>query len=243
MTSSAVPGKGKQEGLSPGVLVLRNIPHGFYEEQMLRYFSQFGEVLKLRMSRSRKTGKSRGYAYVEFAVDEVAKIAAETMDNYLMFEHLLKCQYIPPEKVHPKMFSEWNNRQVNTVSRHKAMVNGLHTCENERKLVKKRLQAIRRTEKRLKQLGIAFRCILVNKPLQMEPKNMLVIDSSDDEIKFKTPPNAKKTRAKKTTQTLEVVTIKPRVCKLTTKTCVKSKKSLMLPKLSILRAATKRSSL
>lgn len=36
--------------------------------------------------RSRNTGKSRGFGFVEFAYPEVAKIAAETMDNYLMFK-------------------------------------------------------------------------------------------------------------------------------------------------------------
>ena len=30
---------------------------------------------------------------MEFACDEVAKIAAETMHNYMMFGRLLKCEY------------------------------------------------------------------------------------------------------------------------------------------------------
>lgn len=38
-----------------------------------------------------QTGKSRGYAFVEFEFEEVAKIAAEAMNNYLMFERLIKC--------------------------------------------------------------------------------------------------------------------------------------------------------
>lgn len=37
-------------------------------------------------------GSSEGYAYVEFAHIEVAKIAAETMNNYLMYEECLKCK-------------------------------------------------------------------------------------------------------------------------------------------------------
>lgn len=39
-----------------------------------------------------QTGKCRGYGFVEFACDEVAKIAAQTMNNYLMFNKLLKCK-------------------------------------------------------------------------------------------------------------------------------------------------------
>lgn len=38
-----------------------------------------------------QTGGSKGYAFVEFACDEVAKIVAETMNNYMMFGRLLKC--------------------------------------------------------------------------------------------------------------------------------------------------------
>lgn len=40
-----------------------------------------------------QTGGSKGYAFVEFECDEVAKIVAETMNNYLMGERLIKCEY------------------------------------------------------------------------------------------------------------------------------------------------------
>ena len=39
-----------------------------------------------------QTARSKGYAFVEFACDEVAKIVAETMHNYMMFGRLLKCE-------------------------------------------------------------------------------------------------------------------------------------------------------
>ncbi|XP_057381851.1 MKI67 FHA domain-interacting nucleolar phosphoprotein-like [Daphnia carinata] len=87
-----------------GVVYLGHLPHGFYEEELRGFFSQFGKVARVKVSRSSKTGKSKGYAFVEFAFNDVAKIVAETMNNYLMFERLVKAQYIPPEKVHSKMF-------------------------------------------------------------------------------------------------------------------------------------------
>lgn len=40
-----------------------------------------------------QTGRSKGYGFVEFDCDEVAKIVAETMDNYLMGERLIKCEH------------------------------------------------------------------------------------------------------------------------------------------------------
>lgn len=51
-----------------------------------------------------QTGKSKGYAFIEFDCDEVAKIVAETMNNYLMGERLIKCKYLLDKSEH--YFSE-----------------------------------------------------------------------------------------------------------------------------------------
>ncbi|XP_012340976.1 LOW QUALITY PROTEIN: MKI67 FHA domain-interacting nucleolar phosphoprotein-like [Apis florea] len=93
-----------QKKHSRGIVYLGHIPHGFYEEQMTDYFKQFGNVTRVRVVRSKNTGRSRGYGYVEFMYPEVAKIAAETMNNYLMCGRLLKATYIPPEKQHSGFF-------------------------------------------------------------------------------------------------------------------------------------------
>jgi nucleolar protein 15 len=71
---------------------------------MKKYFAQFGRVLNLRLSRNKKTGASKHYAFVEFASAEVADIVARTMNNYLMFGHILKCSLIPKEQVHADLF-------------------------------------------------------------------------------------------------------------------------------------------
>lgn len=81
-----------------GVVFIKHLPHGFFEEQLKKYFEQFGNVTRVRLARSKRTGTSKGYAFVEFEYPEVAEVAAETMDNYLMFKKLVKASYIPPEK-------------------------------------------------------------------------------------------------------------------------------------------------
>ncbi|KAF9424996.1 MKI67 FHA domain-interacting nucleolar phosphoprotein [Podila epigama] len=93
-----------------GVVYLGRIPHGFYEEQMQAYFAQFGKVLRLRLSRNKKTGKSKHYAFIEFASQEVADIVAETMNNYLLFGHILKCKALQPSQIHPAMFVGANKK-------------------------------------------------------------------------------------------------------------------------------------
>ncbi|KAJ5319496.1 Nucleotide-binding alpha-beta plait [Penicillium brevicompactum] len=86
------------------------IPHGFYEHQMKAYFSQFGDITRLRLSRNRHTGRSKHYAFIEFSSTTVAKIVAETMDNYLMYGHIVKCKFVPKEQLHAEVFKGANRR-------------------------------------------------------------------------------------------------------------------------------------
>ena len=88
----------------------RRIPHGFYEHQMRAYFSQFGNITRLRLSRNRVTGRSKHFAFVEFASLSVAKIVAETMDNYLLYGHILKCKYVSEDQLHPGIWKGANRR-------------------------------------------------------------------------------------------------------------------------------------
>lgn len=44
----------------PGVVYVGHLPHGFYEEQLVSYFSQFGAVDKVKVARNKK---ACGYWY------------------------------------------------------------------------------------------------------------------------------------------------------------------------------------
>lgn len=94
----------------PGVVYLGRLPHGFYEQEIKSYFSQFGEVTRYRVSRNPKTGASKHYAFVEFKSCEVAEIVAKTMDNYLLFGHILKCKLLAPSQVHKDLWKGANKR-------------------------------------------------------------------------------------------------------------------------------------
>ncbi|KAF9887603.1 hypothetical protein FE257_009816 [Aspergillus nanangensis] len=102
--------EGRAESEEPGTVYIGRIPHGFYEHQMRAYFTQFGEITRLRLSRNRITGRSKHYAFVEFASTSVAKIVAGTMDNYLMYGHILKCKFVPKEQLHPEVWKGANRR-------------------------------------------------------------------------------------------------------------------------------------
>lgn len=93
-----------------GVIYIGRIPHGFYEHEMRQYFSQFGLITRLRLSRNKKTGASKHFAFVEFDEQSTAEVVAKTMDNYLLFGHILKCQVVPKERVHEDLFKGANRR-------------------------------------------------------------------------------------------------------------------------------------
>lgn len=93
-----------------GVIYVGRLPHGFYEHEMRSYFSQFGHICNLRVSRNKKTGKAKHFAFVEFAETSTAEIAAKTMDNYLLFGHIIKCRVIPKAQIHDDLFKGANKR-------------------------------------------------------------------------------------------------------------------------------------
>ncbi|PLW38086.1 hypothetical protein PCASD_11786 [Puccinia coronata f. sp. avenae] len=87
-----------------GVVYLGRIPHGFYEEEMKSYFSQFGEVLRVRLSRCKRTGKPKHYGFIEFKHRQVAQIVAETIHNYLLSGKLLQCKLLEKDEIHPELW-------------------------------------------------------------------------------------------------------------------------------------------
>jgi len=214
--------KQKDLGETRGVIYIGHLPHGFYEEQLRKYFAQFGEVTRVRVSRSRKTGGSRGYAFVEFLHDSVAKVAAESMNNYLMFERILKCHVVPKEKVHHDMFSPRFpfplNREIT-----KTFLNMERTEARVLKNQKLRMERLQKQMEALKDMGITYimepvgaEGLDLSAPLKNEdvaeesdaasdsdssgPDHTLLVDSEDDEVTFKVskklPPKKDKDKAK-----------------------------------------------
>ncbi|RDA84964.1 hypothetical protein CP532_1747 [Ophiocordyceps camponoti-leonardi (nom. inval.)] len=99
------PSSGKR-----GVIYVGRIPHGFYEYEMRQYFSQFGPVTRLRLSRNKRTGASKHFAFVEFEEENTAEIVAKTMDNYLLFGHILKVRVVPGDQIHEELWKGANRR-------------------------------------------------------------------------------------------------------------------------------------
>jgi RNA recognition motif-containing protein len=143
-----------------GVLYVGHIPDGFFEPQMKKFFAQFGKVTRLRISRSKKNAKSKGYAFVEFEEESVAKIVAETMQGYLLFDKTLVCHMLPKDKQHPLLFKGYRRMMVNSEHKrrrkHMSTYNDRPTVEVDGEQLPRRTQrqADRRTRSEKKLAGV-----------------------------------------------------------------------------------------
>jgi nucleolar protein 15 len=86
------------------VICFRKLPHVFSEKEVRSFFGQFGKIVKLRLSRSPKTGGSRGYGYIQYDMPEIAHIAAEAANNYFIGGKPISVDVMSPESVDKRLF-------------------------------------------------------------------------------------------------------------------------------------------
>jgi len=143
-----------------GVIYISHIPHGFYEKQMREFFGQFGTVTNLRLGRSKKTGRSCGYAFVQFKYKEVAQVVSETMNNYLMFDKILKCSLVPKERMSPAIFRGKikPNKPPGKAARiaAKKLHNSIKVEETVAKRQGRQIKKVNKSLKKLKAAGIEY---------------------------------------------------------------------------------------
>lgn len=168
------------------VIYIGQLPHGFFEEQLkgecfwlfghpcysprdsqvmldangifAGFFDQFGLVTRLRVSRNKKTGKAKHYAFVEFQSAEVATIAAEAMDNYMMFKQKLRVNVVKTADVHPLLF-KGANKKFHAIPRQKLsreQHNRERTAEEDVLRVKKAIAKDKKRQQRIKAAGIDY---------------------------------------------------------------------------------------
>lgn len=188
----------KKKRFQRGLVYLSHIPHGFYEHQMTQYFKQFGVVTNARVIKSKRTGNSKGYAFVEFKEPSVAQIVAETMNNYLMGKRLIKAVYIPPEKIRRKAFRKKWNSLHNPTSLRRMKLNKAFNAEKsddeDLKKARKLLASLNKTMKKLSALGINYEFFT---PVDV-PKLLLdrIIKKEKDDVKEKIESVSKKGKKK-----------------------------------------------
>ena len=177
----AEKGKGKGKGKQPpsglgkkgsahpakasNVIYLGHIPQGFFESQMRKFFSQFGVVRRVKLFRSKKTGGSKGYGFVEFEDAATATVTAEAMDGYFLAERQLKCHVVPNKELHSGMFAkpqsadakaEEEMEEGDDEDEEKEAAAPVVDTDKEAKQAKKVLNALQAKQKKLQAMGIDF---------------------------------------------------------------------------------------
>ncbi|KRY01680.1 MKI67 FHA domain-interacting nucleolar phosphoprotein-like, partial [Trichinella pseudospiralis] len=127
-----------------GVVLIRNLPYGFFEAELWQYFEQFGKLNRLKLFRSKKTGRSKGYAMIEFANSEVAKVAAG--------------EVLPPEKVRNEAFRNWFRRPSGHYANKKTVKkqNSVKSPINVKNMQVRLLKHLKNANKKLQQSGIQY---------------------------------------------------------------------------------------
>lgn len=168
----------------PGVVYIGCIPHGFYEAEMKAYFSQFGDILKIRLSRNRRTGASKHYAWIQFASRGVAEIVSKTMDKYLLFNHILKVKLVPDEQLPENLF-KGANRRFKKVPWNKIEGRRLEQGAGEEQWEKRIEKAEKKREiaaEKLKQIGYEYEAPKIKSAKGVSKKPVKEIENVEDEI-------------------------------------------------------------
>ncbi len=184
---------------SRGIVYMSHLPHGLYEKELRGFLAQFGAVTNLRVGRSKRTGASRGFAFVEFRYPEVAAIVAETMDNYLMFDKLVKCSLVPADRASRAVFRGKVNPSMPPGKKArieaKREVNQLRTEEQNNRRLKRQLKRLEGLKKRLAEAGVESE-VRLGKTIPTGATPVMEVDEEDADIKMKTPPNVRKVKSR-----------------------------------------------
>lgn len=136
-----------------------HLPWGFGDTEIKKYFQQFGEITRIIVPKSAKSGRSVGYAFIEFKEQETAEVAAKTMNNYLLFDKILKCNVVEDKSKYDRMFLKWKKKfKFNDKRKERLIKQQKHPKTKEE--VKAKIQILLdREEKRkekFKELGIDY---------------------------------------------------------------------------------------
>lgn len=145
----------KKTSKKSSVIYLGHIPTEFEEPQMRKFFEQFGEVKRLRLSRNKKTGASKHYAFIEFETPQIAEIVMNTMNNYILFGHKLKCEVMQVSDIHEDLW-KGANRRFRVIRKKKVAEPKKLTAEKVLKILNHRHAFNKSVQEKLEKMGIHY---------------------------------------------------------------------------------------
>jgi len=159
------------------VLYIGHLPNEFEERDLKNFLQQFGKVLNVRISRSVKSGHSRGYAFARFEDAETTRIVAETLQGYFVGQRRLICHPVPNPK--KSLFYDTDKvmerRKLRIQKAEKERKTQLNSMEKIKEITARLVQRERKTRSKLQKLGIDYDF----------PGYKACVDAGADEIKNK----------------------------------------------------------
>jgi len=156
-----------EEDGKPRIVYIGGLPFGFFENQLQGFLRQFGIVEHVVVPRSKSTNRYKGYGFVGFENADVAKIVADTLHNYLLHGHRLKCSLVPQQKLSYQQFLTSYSRYTEidiayTISikgreRNARMINKEKTPEQQQSRLKRLERKDKTKGKLLEKLGIEYK--------------------------------------------------------------------------------------
>ena len=143
---------------STGVIYVGHLPWGFIDSTLKKYFSQFGNITRIISPKSSKTGRSVGYAFIEFEDEETARIAAKTMNNYILFEKILKCNFVEDKTKYDRIFLKWK-KKFEFKEKYKAhceKISKKKTNEEIKSMIQGLLDREEQRREKMKEFGIKY---------------------------------------------------------------------------------------
>lgn len=85
-----------------------NLPFSMTQDAVQNLFSEFGEITQVSLITDRMTGRSKGFAFVEFADEAAAQAAIDKMAGFVVEERELVVNIARPRE--PRSNNGFQNR-------------------------------------------------------------------------------------------------------------------------------------
>jgi RNA recognition motif-containing protein len=92
-------------------LYVGNLPFSTTEEDLRSLFTQAGAVVSVSLIKDRETGRSRGFAFVEFGSQAEAEKAVSLFNNTQLDNRTLKVNLARPREENSKFRKPGGNRR------------------------------------------------------------------------------------------------------------------------------------
>lgn len=92
-------------------LFVGNLPWSMTQDGIQELFSEFGEITQVSLITDRMTGRSKGFAFVEFAEEASAAAAIEKMAGFRLEERELVVNIARPREARSDSFPRRDNNR------------------------------------------------------------------------------------------------------------------------------------